>query len=104
MPYTQFINNKKNRTKNFLYSYMFKTLRVRSSSPFNRGQGIVRPIAKPSFKGFFKTGDWGLVDFRTSVVVTRGGRWVRNCVCERDAIRHGESKRGFETGETISWI
>ena len=36
-----------------------------------------------SFNGFFKAGDWGLVDFRTSVAVTRGGRWVRNCVCVR---------------------
>lgn len=62
---------------------MFKKLRVRSTSPFNRGEGIVRPFATLSFKGFFKAGDWGLVDFRTSVAVTRGGRWVRNCVCVR---------------------
>jgi hypothetical protein len=83
---------------------MFKRLSVQSKSRFKRGQGIVRHIATLFFNGFFKAGDWGLVDFRTPVAVICGGRWVRNCVCVRDAIRHGESKRGFETGETISWI
>lgn len=62
---------------------MFKRLPLRSRSRFKRGHGIVRPIATLSFNGFFKAGDWGLVEFRTSVAVTRGGRWVRNSVCVR---------------------
>lgn len=62
---------------------MFKRMHVRSNSRCKRGQGIVGPIATLSFNGFCKAGDWGLVGFRTSVAVTRGGRWVRNCVCVR---------------------
>ena len=90
---------------------MFKRLPVWLSSLCKRGQGIVRPIATLCFEDFFKAGDWGLEGFRTSVAVTRGGRWVRNCVCvrgtpfvtgrAREVLKPGRQYPGYN--RIISW-